>query len=69
MDIHRGESSRKSCVRVLASKFLTGDLTGGGEWSFGRRVRELAGAITVAISIAESWGAIPVAIFIAESWV
>ena len=62
MDIHRGESSRKSCVRVLASKILTGDLTGGGEWklsggewSFGRRVRELAGAIPVAISIAESW--------------
>ena len=35
----------------------------------GRRVRELAGAIPVAISIAESWGAIPVAISMAESWV
>ena len=41
----------------------------GGELSFGRRVRELAGAIPVAISIAESWGAIPVAISMAESWV
>ena len=58
-------------------------MTGGGEWSlgrrvefgaagvlsFGRRVRELADAIPVAISIAESWGAIPVAISMAESWV
>ena len=41
----------------------------GGELSLGRRVRELAGAIPVAISIAESWGAIPVAISMAESWV
>ena len=40
----------------------------GGEWSLGRRVRELAGAIPVAISMAESWGAIPVAISMAESW-
>ena len=58
--IYIGESSGKSWVLVLASKILTGDLTGGGELSLGRRVclgrrvRELAGAMPVAISIAES---------------
>ena len=32
------------------------------------KVGELAGAIPVAIPLAESWGAIPVVISLAESW-